>query len=67
MSGFLRENQRDYPTLILLNVLCVLGVLSVLNVLNVLDVLDVLNIPMNASLACWVLFFFLLIYRVIKL
>ena len=50
MSGFLRENHRDGPTLTLLNVLCELGVLSVLNVLGVLSVL------MDASLASWALF-----------
>ncbi len=44
MSDFLYEN----PTLTLLNVLGVLGVLYELNVLNM---------PMDASLACWALFF----------
>ena len=34
-----------------------LGVLGALNVLNVLNVLHVLNIPMDASLACWALFY----------
>ncbi len=40
--------------MILLNVL---GVLGVLNVLHVPHVLHVLNMPMDASLACWALFF----------
>ena len=54
MSRFLYENHRGSPTWTLLNVFGVLGVLIVLNVLNVLYVL---NIPMDASLACWALFF----------
>ena len=41
----------------LLNVLGVLGVLNVLTVLNVIYVLNVLNMPIDASLACWALFF----------
>ena len=49
MSGFLRENHRDGPALILLNALRVLSVLSMLNVLNM---------PMDASLACWAMFLF---------
>ncbi len=60
MSRFLYENHRGSPTLTLLNVLGVLGVLNaqhVLNVLYVLNVLHVLNILMDASLACWALFF----------
>ena len=61
MSGFLRENHRDSPTLTLLNVLGMLGVLNVLNALNLLHVLHVLNMinnmPMEASFACWALFF----------
>ena len=36
MNGFLYENQRGGPALLLLNVFGVLGVLNVLNVLNVL-------------------------------
>ena len=62
MSRFLYENHWGSPTLTLLNVLGVLGVVNVLNVLNVLHVfhvLHVLNMPMDASLACWALFFFL--------
>ena len=39
------------------NMPIVLGVLGVLNVLNVLHVLHVLDMPMDASLACWALFF----------
>ena len=64
MSQSLYENHWDSPTLILINVLGVLGVLNVLNVLNVLyvlyvlHVLHVLNMLMDASLACWALFFF---------
>ena len=54
MSSFPYENHRGRPTLTLLNVL---GVLVVLNLLNVLNVLNVLNMPMDASLACWALFF----------
>ena len=54
MSNFLYENHRGSLTLTLLNVL---GVLDVLYVLNVLHVLNVLNKPMDASLACWALFF----------
>ena len=54
MSSFLYENHRGSPTLTLLNVLGVLGVLNVLNVLHVLHVLRVLDMPMDASLACWV-------------
>ena len=48
MNGFLYENQRGGPTLLLLNVFGVLGVLNVLNLLNMLNVLHV-----DASLACW--------------
>ena len=55
MSRLLYENHRGSRTLTLLNVL---GVLGVLNVLHVLHVLHVLNMPMDASLACWALFFF---------
>ena len=55
MSRFLYENHRGSPTLTLLNVP---GVLGVLDVLNVLHVLHVLNMPVDASLACWALFFF---------
>ena len=54
MSQSLYENHWDSPTLILINVL---GVLGVLNVLYVLHVLHVLNMLMDASLACWALFF----------
>ena len=54
MSRFLYESHWGSPTLTLLNVLSVLGVLNVLNVLNVLHVL---NMPMDASLACWALFY----------
>ena len=57
MGRSLYENHWGSPTLTLLNVLGVLGVLNVLNVLNVLHVLHVLNMPMDASLACWALFF----------
>ena len=57
MSCFLYENHRGSPTLTLLNVLGVLGVLSVLHVPHVLRVLHVLDMPMDASLACWALFF----------
>ena len=60
MSSFLNENHRGSVALTSLNVLGVLGVLNVLNglnVLNVLYVLYVLNMPMDASLACWALFF----------
>ena len=48
MSRFLYKDHRGSPTLTLLNVLYVLYVLYVLNVLNM---------PMDASLACWALFF----------
>ena len=51
MSRFLYENHRGSPTLTFLNVL------GVLHVLHVLYVLHVLNMPMDASLACWALFF----------
>ena len=51
------DKHRDSTTLTLLNVLGVLGVLNVLNVLHVLNVLNVLDMPMDASLACWALFF----------
>ena len=34
-----------------------LNVLGVLDVLNVLNVFNVLNMPMEASFACWALFF----------
>ena len=54
MSRFLYENHRGSPTLAFLNVL---GVLDVLNVLNMLNVLHVLNMPIDALLACWALFF----------
>ena len=47
----LYENHRGSPTLTLLNVL------GVLDVLNVLYVLHVLHMLMDASLACWALFF----------
>ena len=57
MSRFLYENRRGSRTLTLLNVL---GVLGVHNVLNVLHVLHVLHMFMDASLACWALFFFIL-------
>ena len=57
MSRFLYENHRGSPTLTLLNVLGVLGVLNLLNVLYVHHVLHVLNMPMDASLACWALFY----------
>ena len=60
MSCILYENHRGSPTLTLLNVHGVLGalnVLKVLNVLNVLHVLHVLNMPIDASLAYWALFF----------
>ena len=60
MSRFLYENHRGSPTLTLLNVFGVLGVLNVLNLLNVLNVLHVLNMPMDASLACWALFYYLM-------
>ena len=49
MSDFLYENHRGSPILTLLNVLGVLGVLYVLNVLDM---------PKDASLASWALFFF---------
>ncbi len=52
--SFLYENHRGRLTLTFLNVL---GVLDVLYVLNVLHVLNVLNKLMDASLACWALFF----------
>ena len=54
MSSFLHENHLDSPPLTWVNVF---GVLGVLNVLNVLNVLHVLNTPMDASLACWALFY----------
>ena len=54
MSGFLYENHWGSPTLTLLNVLRVLGVLYVV------------NMPMDAFLACWALFFFP-IYRYVLL
>ena len=67
MSRFLYGNHRDSPTLTLLNVLGMLGVLNVLNVLNLLHALNVLHelhvlnmlndMPMEASFACWALFF----------
>ena len=50
MSRFLYENRRSSQTLTLLHVLGVLGVLYVLHVLDML---------MDASLACWALFFLL--------
>ena len=56
MSRFLYENHRGSPTLTLLNVL------GVLNVLNILHVLHVLNMPMDALLACWALFFRMSLY-----
>ncbi len=59
-SRFLYENHRGSPSLILLNVLGVLNVLNllgVLNVLNVLHVLHALNMPRDASMAYWALFF----------
>ena len=58
MSRFLYENHQDDPTLTLLNVLNVLRLLSVLSVLNVP------NMPMDASLACWALFYLKVIARV---
>ena len=61
MSSFLYENHWGGLLLTLLNVLGVLNVLCVLNVLNVL------NMPMDASLACWALFFFVLQPRVFQL
>ncbi len=51
MSSFLYENHWGSQTLTLLNVL------GVLDVLNVLNVFNVLNMPMEASFACWALFF----------
>ena len=60
MSCFLYENHWGSPTLTLLNVHGVLGVPNVLyelNVLIMLYVLNVLNMPMDASLACWALFY----------
>ena len=51
---FFYKNHRGSPTLTLLNLL---GVRGVLNVLNVLYVLHVLNMPIDALLACWALFF----------
>ena len=63
MSHSLYENHWGSPTLTFLNVLGVLGmlnvlcVLCVLHVLYVLRVLHVLNKLMDASLACWALFF----------
>ncbi len=48
MSGFLYENRRGSPTLTLLNVHDVMGMLNVLYVLYM---------PMDASLACWALFY----------
>ena len=60
MSRSLYENHWGSPTLTLLNVLGVLGVLNVLCVLHVLHVLHVLNMLMDASLACWALFYDLL-------
>ena len=51
MIRFLYENHRGSPTLTLLNVL------GVLNVPNVLHVRHVLHMPMDASLACWALFY----------
>ncbi len=59
MSGFIHENHRGSPTLTLLNVF---GVLGVLNVLNVLYVLNVRNTPMDASLACWALLYYTLLF-----
>ena len=61
MSRFLDENHGGSPTLTLLNVLGVLGVLNVLYVLYVLHMLHVLNMLMDASLACWALFFTVLV------
>ena len=67
MGRFLYENRRGSRTLTLLNVLGVLGVLhvlyvhNVLHVLHMLHVLHVLNMPMDASLACWALFHWLLL------
>ena len=49
------ENHRVSLSLILLNVP------NVLNLHNVLNVLNVLNKPKDASLACWAMFFFLLV------
>ena len=54
MSRLLYENHRGSPTLTFLNVL---------GVLNVLHELHVLNMPMDASLACWALFFSILASR----
>ncbi len=48
------RNERGSPSLTWLNMLRVLGVLGMLNVPHVLNVL---NMPMDASLACWALFF----------
>ena len=66
MNGYLYENHWGGPTFTLLKMIGVLGVLNLLSVLNVLDVLNVLNVlhvlyalnmPMDASLACWALFY----------
>ena len=57
MSRSLYENHWGCLTLISLNVLGVLGVLYALYVLYVLHVLHMLNMLMDASLACWALFF----------
>ena len=51
MSRFLYENQRGSPSLTWLNMLRELGVLGMLNVLHML------NMPIDALLACWALFF----------
>ena len=48
MVNFLDENHRGSPTLTSLNVL---------DVLDVLNMLSVLNMPKDASLACWALFY----------
>ena len=63
LDGFLYEKHWRSPTLTLLDFMGVLGVLNVLNLLNVpnvlnmLNVLNVLDMPKDASLACWALFF----------
>ena len=59
MGHSLYENHWGSPTLTLLNVHSVLGVLNVLNVLYVLNMHTVLYTPIDASLACWALFFFI--------